>query len=282
MVPLFMNKIIFFISLLLLSFTQAHAEDFSCEKDKRSCGDYSSCSEAVYYTHVCGLDYLDIDNDGFPCEKVLCAHNPSSKTKFYRGLSVFAVIVSIILVFLIVRYLLIKITKKPEPIKQDENDIGNKLPKKAENKFIELANLSGWIVEKLPQDQENFEQYWRICERKVKRGDFICRNRGNIEIEVKCLTLYPDNKFIKCFYIGIEECEKLLNMQDVTKTNIYFAFFEKNRNNEIANSPLRMISLNEVKSFLDNYQENGEDLLSKNGDSYKIPLNLFKEGIISL
>lgn len=39
---------------------------------KRYCSQMTSCSEARYYLNKCGLDRLDSDNDGVPCES-LCS-----------------------------------------------------------------------------------------------------------------------------------------------------------------------------------------------------------------
>lgn len=37
---------------------------------KRTCGQMSSCEEAMHYFQQCGLSRLDGDNDGVPCESI--------------------------------------------------------------------------------------------------------------------------------------------------------------------------------------------------------------------
>lgn len=44
-------------------------QGFSCG-DKTTCGQMSSCAEARFYLEQCGLDRLDRDKDGVPCESL--------------------------------------------------------------------------------------------------------------------------------------------------------------------------------------------------------------------
>ncbi len=39
---------------------------------KRTCGQMNSCAEANYYLNQCGLNRLDRDRDGYPCESGPC------------------------------------------------------------------------------------------------------------------------------------------------------------------------------------------------------------------
>jgi len=48
---------------------QASSSRFSCG-GKRYCREMSSCDEARFYLHHCGLSRLDGDGDGVPCEKI--------------------------------------------------------------------------------------------------------------------------------------------------------------------------------------------------------------------
>jgi hypothetical protein len=41
---------------------------------KYYCGEMTSCAEAMHYFRDCGLDRLDGDNDGVPCESI-CGHH---------------------------------------------------------------------------------------------------------------------------------------------------------------------------------------------------------------
>jgi hypothetical protein len=45
------------------------ADSPSCG-DKRYCKEMRTCSEAVHYLVDCGLERLDADNDGIPCESI--------------------------------------------------------------------------------------------------------------------------------------------------------------------------------------------------------------------
>ena len=38
--------------------------------DKRRCSEMSSCAEAKFYLNVCGIQSLDRDRDGLPCERL--------------------------------------------------------------------------------------------------------------------------------------------------------------------------------------------------------------------
>jgi len=49
----------------------AEGASFSCA-GKRRCGQMSTCAEAKFYLHTCGVRSLDRDGDGVPCE-TLCA-----------------------------------------------------------------------------------------------------------------------------------------------------------------------------------------------------------------
>jgi hypothetical protein len=44
-----------------------------CERQPY-CYELTSCADAMYYFKNCGLDRLDGDNDGVPCERI-CGHH---------------------------------------------------------------------------------------------------------------------------------------------------------------------------------------------------------------
>lgn len=48
---------------------ESNNHDFQCG-EKRYCNQMSSCAEAQFYLHQCGLTRLDGDGDGVPCEKL--------------------------------------------------------------------------------------------------------------------------------------------------------------------------------------------------------------------
>ncbi len=63
-----MYKTILFLTALFLPLI-AHAES-SCDDGKRTCKDMDSCADARYHLEQCGMDKLDRDNDGVPCESL--------------------------------------------------------------------------------------------------------------------------------------------------------------------------------------------------------------------
>lgn len=42
----------------------------SCSDGKRTCGDMTSCEDAMYHLNQCGMTRLDRDHDGTPCETI--------------------------------------------------------------------------------------------------------------------------------------------------------------------------------------------------------------------
>lgn len=45
-----------------------------CDNRKTKCGEMKSCSEAMFYFKICGLNRLDRDNDDVPCESICGFH----------------------------------------------------------------------------------------------------------------------------------------------------------------------------------------------------------------
>ncbi|MDY2946362.1 excalibur calcium-binding domain-containing protein [Mannheimia varigena] len=66
-----MKKYLKFVAIFSLSFVAAvyAKEKFQCE-GKRTCSQMGSCEEARFYLTQCGLQSLDRDNDGIPCESI--------------------------------------------------------------------------------------------------------------------------------------------------------------------------------------------------------------------
>jgi CRISPR/Cas system-associated endonuclease/helicase Cas3 len=57
----------------------------------------------------------------------------------------------------------------------------------AQELFKEQATNHGYILEMLNQDQKSFKSYTsNVNSVSIKRGDFLVRNFGNIEVDVKC------------------------------------------------------------------------------------------------
>lgn len=48
--------------------TTGYAKEYECSK--RTCKQMDSCEEARYHLKYCGMDQLDRDGDGVPCESI--------------------------------------------------------------------------------------------------------------------------------------------------------------------------------------------------------------------
>ena len=60
-----------FLLLTALFTMPLFATEYDCEEGRgKYCKNMRSCAEAKYYLNQCGLDRLDRDNDGIPCENV--------------------------------------------------------------------------------------------------------------------------------------------------------------------------------------------------------------------
>ncbi len=111
---------------------------------------------------------------------------------------------------------------------------------RAEEVFAEQALKNSWIVERIPQDRTSFEKY-RKSNKSIKRGDYICRNCNNSEIEVKCKKQYGanDNRYYLLEYSHIKRHRE---MQSMTNTNVVFAFYQRDGANCLQDT-LRMVDL---------------------------------------
>ena len=45
---------------------------FACSPEKNSCSRMTSCAEALFHMRRCGVQGMDGDNDGIPCEQQWC------------------------------------------------------------------------------------------------------------------------------------------------------------------------------------------------------------------
>lgn len=111
---------------------------------------------------------------------------------------------------------------------------------KAEEIFEKQALENSWIVEKIPQDQATFGKY-KIGNKPVKRGDYICRNCDNAEVEVKCKKQYGANGS-KYYLLEYSHIKRHQEMQNITNSNIVFAFYQRN-GADVFQDTLRMVDL---------------------------------------
>ncbi|MCG2583503.1 hypothetical protein [Massilia sp. TS11] len=112
---------------------------------------------------------------------------------------------------------------------------------RAQWQFFEEAKQANLIPEKISQDPESFEAYTAAANMRIKRGDFLLR-RKNIEVEVKCLTLYADNYYLPYAHIKAHE-----NMQALSAVPVWFAIYARNGDCPVPDS-LQMVSVNAILS----------------------------------
>lgn len=137
----------------------------------------------------------------------------------------------------------------------------------AQELFKEQAIDQGYILEELNQDQKSFVAYTKNSKNiPIKRGDFLIRNFGNIEVDVKCRG-FKDNG--QCFDFKCSDVVKHLNMQDFTNTPILIAVYE-NRNDKPVSERIYFFPISLLKdnpAIKVNYRKGI-------GNCFKVPLKL--------
>lgn len=109
---------------------------------------------------------------------------------------------------------------------------------KAQEVFKKQAKLEKLMLEELFQDERSFRQYLIKDEYfPIKRGDFLIRNFGNIEIDIKCRRFYEDRQKIIVFNLRCEDVKRHLNMQSLTNTPIFIAVYQRNGDEVIEETP---------------------------------------------
>ena len=142
---------------------------------------------------------------------------------------------------------------------------------KAQEHFKTQAKEQGLILEELIQDKESFQQYLISNEYiAIKRGDFLVRNYGNLEVDVKCRSFRQLSNRELSFRFSCSDVEKHLNMQEYTQTPIIIAVYQRNGDKFIPKIPY-FISIDRIKELSSTL----EKVFVKNvGDCYEIPLKL--------
>ena len=142
---------------------------------------------------------------------------------------------------------------------------------KAQEYFKTQAKEQGLILEELIQNKESFQQYL-ISDKyiAIKRGDFLVRNYGNLEIDVKCRTFQYLSDVELSFHFSCDDLEKHLNMQKYTQTPIIIAVYQRNGNNFIPEIPY-FICIDKIKNLSSTLEKvSVKDI----GNCYEIPLRL--------
>lgn len=146
---------------------------------------------------------------------------------------------------------------------------------RAEWHFAALAERKGWALERVDQTREGMAKYRALAGRSVKRGDYLCRNCANAEIELKCKTLYRDERSGEdCYYINYSEIMRLKEMQRITGSLVVFAFMER-AGSGVRPGSLRMVKLDFLLGTFD-YLNNR--LYVPATKSVRIPLKYTRPG----
>lgn len=105
-----------------------------------------------------------------------------------------------------------------------------------------LDECPPWVVERIPQSKEAMQRYRDAAGRSVKRADFIVRNCGGAEVEVKCKTRYIQ-RGDEYYLLTYSELKRHEAMRDsVTHAPVVFAFYERAGRKVLAET-LRMVDL---------------------------------------
>ena len=112
----------------------------------------------------------------------------------------------------------------------------------AEAVFVRQARAHGFMVEGISQEPgDDYEQYRVHAACSVKRGDFLIRNH-NVEVEVKCKTLYGRDRMV---YFDYGELKAHEEMQRLTGDAVVFAVYLR-RGDCADTESLRMIAVADV------------------------------------
>ena len=104
------------------------------------------------------------------------------------------------------------------------------------------ARPGPWVMERISQAKETIGGYKRAAGRSVKRGDFICRNCCNAEIEVKCKTKYSSKQYGDYYLVEYSQIKRHEAMKEVTRSPVVFAFYERD-GRAVLEGTLRMVDL---------------------------------------
>ena len=115
---------------------------------------------------------------------------------------------------------------------------------KAEEIFQDMAEGKGWILEVINQDRDSFDKYQKHSDASIKRGDFLCRNCANAEIEVKCKQIY-EHRGEPCYLLEYSHVKRHEAMQALTKSPVVFAVFERD-GSRVVWKHLRMFTLDYI------------------------------------
>lgn len=109
---------------------------------------------------------------------------------------------------------------------------------KAQELFKKQAKKEKLVLEELFQDESSFQQYLITEEYfAIKRGDFLVRNFGNTEIDIKCRGFYENKQKDIVFNFKCEDVERHLNMETLTNTPIFITVYQRKGDEVIQETP---------------------------------------------
>ncbi len=143
----------------------------------------------------------------------------------------------------------------------------------AQELFKKQALKKEYILEELNQDQESMKAYTNATKEyiPIKRGDFLLRNAGNYEIDVKCRFFIENKKGQTCFEFNVDHLERHLNMwKKFTKTPVIIAVYDRDKiNNSPREESLHMIDVEHMKNIVKKH--NLKKMPRKNnGERYQV------------
>lgn len=155
---------------------------------------------------------------------------------------------------------------------------------KAQIIFKDQALKAGYILEELNQDQDTFKAYTGIDNKylKIKRGDYLIRNAANIEVDVKCRSIF-DKRGRFFFEFNVEHLERHIAMKSFTHTPIIVAVYSRvsKECDNVNENSLRMFEIDYLQEYA---QKNRLKLWSrknKRGEVYKVYQFPFEMGMPS-
>lgn len=143
----------------------------------------------------------------------------------------------------------------------------------AEDLFKKQASENGFILEELKQDQESFKSYTLNAKyTPIKRGDFLVRNYGNIEIDVKCRSFRENHFDFNCDHL-----QRHVNMQAYTGTPIVVAVYENKGNCPVADT-VYMFLISDLFSKKGDFKIHKKCSDNEEYECYRIPIEFTTKG----
>jgi len=139
---------------------------------------------------------------------------------------------------------------------------------KAQKVFQQQAKEKGFMLESINQDKNSFKAYADIADMPIKRGDFIVRNAGGVEVDVKCRSFRRINNE-RYFDFAEADLNKHWNMSQHTQCPVIIAVYQRNGDGVRENR----LFMFEVKELRDKIQEVERQHREDVGFCYRIPLS---------